>query len=194
MTDTGERVAPPRTWWKSVSAHRPTAKQARAAVVQAGAAMGLCPSTKSDRPVLGRNATTSSTTASGCGVGGDVFDFVMSIENIDFPAALEQLADRYGVEVKRHRTRGRLNGGRNCPPDRTSWERAALLLELLPDREAAKARECGRPGSEGDPSAISGSAVPPAAGTPPWWSAAKAFQAQRTGTGGTRPEGSKRLL
>ena len=37
----------------------------------------------------------------GCGVGGDIFDFVMSIENVDFPTALEQLADRYGVELKR---------------------------------------------------------------------------------------------
>lgn len=36
----------------------------------------------------------------GCGEGGDVFAFVMKKEGLDFPGALEWLADRYGVELE----------------------------------------------------------------------------------------------
>lgn len=39
----------------------------------------------------------------GCGEGGDVFDFVMATENVDFPGAVELLADRYGIEVVREK-------------------------------------------------------------------------------------------
>src|ERR1700722_3959245 len=33
----------------------------------------------------------------GCGEGGDIFGFVMKHENLDFPEALQLLADRAGV-------------------------------------------------------------------------------------------------
>jgi DNA primase len=36
-----------------------------------------------------------------CGVGGDVFDFVMKIERVEFPEALRMLADRAGVVLER---------------------------------------------------------------------------------------------
>ncbi|MFH1282690.1 MAG: DNA primase [bacterium] len=36
----------------------------------------------------------------GCGVGGDIFRFLMSIENIDFKEALIKLGQRSGIEVK----------------------------------------------------------------------------------------------
>src|SRR5436190_23167678 len=35
----------------------------------------------------------------GCGVGGDVFSFVMKIENVTFPEALRIVADKFGITV-----------------------------------------------------------------------------------------------
>ena len=37
----------------------------------------------------------------GCGLGGDIFKFIMQIEGLDFPEALKLLAGRAGVVVKR---------------------------------------------------------------------------------------------
>lgn len=36
----------------------------------------------------------------GCGLGGDIFEFIKQIESMDFPGALEKLADRAGVALK----------------------------------------------------------------------------------------------
>ena len=35
----------------------------------------------------------------GCGAGGDVITFIMRIENVDYPTAIAQLADRAGIAV-----------------------------------------------------------------------------------------------
>ena len=37
----------------------------------------------------------------GCGTGGDVFNFLMKVENLSFPQAVEELARRYGVKLPR---------------------------------------------------------------------------------------------
>ncbi|MGE5392961.1 MAG: DNA primase [Candidatus Saccharibacteria bacterium] len=37
----------------------------------------------------------------GCGLGGDIFEFIKQIENVEFSQALRMLADRAGVELKK---------------------------------------------------------------------------------------------
>jgi DNA primase len=64
---------------------------------------GLCPFHEERSPSFSVHAEEKLYHCFGCGVGGDVFDFVAETENIDFPAAVELLADRYGVEVTRER-------------------------------------------------------------------------------------------
>lgn len=41
----------------------------------------------------------------GCGEGGDIFDFLMKMENLDFPEALKILADRAGVQLDHSKTK-----------------------------------------------------------------------------------------
>src|SRR2546428_13610756 len=36
----------------------------------------------------------------GCGVGGDVFKFIMLIENLSFPEALRRVAEKAGVTLR----------------------------------------------------------------------------------------------
>ncbi len=66
-----------------------------------GRYMGLCPFHEERSPSFSVNATEKLYHCFGCGVGGDLFEFVMSTQNVDFPTALESLAERYGVELKR---------------------------------------------------------------------------------------------
>jgi DNA primase len=57
----------------------------------------LCPFHDDHNPSLELNPERQSYKCWSCGAGGDVFDFVMHIEHVDFPEALRMLADRAGV-------------------------------------------------------------------------------------------------
>ena len=64
---------------------------------------GLCPFHDERTPSFSVNAPEKLYHCFGCGVGGDLFEFVMTTENLDFPAAVETLAERFGVEVTREK-------------------------------------------------------------------------------------------
>jgi DNA primase len=105
---------------------------------------GLCPFHEERSPSFSVHAEEKLYHCFGCGVGGDVFDFVVAIENVDFPAAVEQLADRYGVEVTREQEDPQAEQRRKARTrlsellDRAAGFYAAFLQEAP---EAAKARD-----------------------------------------------------
>ena len=78
----------------------------------------LCPFHKEKTPSFSVSPELQIFKCFGCGVGGDVFSFVMKREGVAFPDALRMLADRAGVD-----TTGRVRGGGD-------QERKALLYRV----------------------------------------------------------------
>jgi DNA primase len=61
---------------------------------------GLCPFHDERTPSFGINPAEKLFYCFGCGEGGDAFKFVQLTEGVDFKGSLEQLADRYGVQLE----------------------------------------------------------------------------------------------
>ncbi len=105
---------------------------------------GLCPFHEERSPSFSVHSEEKLYHCFGCGVGGDLFDFVCETENVDFPAAVELLADRYGVEVTREQEDPRAEQRRKARNRMSELlERAAGFYSafLWEAPEAGKARE-----------------------------------------------------
>ncbi len=61
---------------------------------------GLCPFHKEDTPSFSVNPDLNIFKCFGCGESGDIFAFIQKIENLEFPEALNQLAEEAGVKLK----------------------------------------------------------------------------------------------
>ncbi|MBW2452128.1 MAG: DNA primase [Deltaproteobacteria bacterium] len=61
--------------------------------------LGLCPFHQEKTPSFNVNAARQIFHCFGCGVGGNVFTFLMRMDGISFPDAVKRLAERAGVEV-----------------------------------------------------------------------------------------------
>jgi DNA primase len=62
--------------------------------------VGLCPFHQEKTPSFAVHPTKQIFHCFGCGVGGDVFKFVMLIEHLTFPEALERVAEKVGVPLR----------------------------------------------------------------------------------------------
>ncbi len=70
---------------------------------QGGRWVGLCPFHEERTPSFSVNPADKLYYCFGCEAGGDVFRFVQEKEGVEFPEAVELLAERYGVELERER-------------------------------------------------------------------------------------------
>ncbi len=77
---------------------------------QGSAFTALCPWHDDTRPSLQINPVRQSWKCWVCDIGGDIFSFVMRRENIEFPQAMELLANMAGIQLTR-RTVGKSKSG-----------------------------------------------------------------------------------
>jgi DNA primase len=89
---------------------------------QGQAMWGLCPFHDERTPSFKVNPTDKLYYCFGCEASGDVFRFVEQKEGLDFPQAVESLAERYGVELERDAEDPRAEAARR---------KRARLYELL---------------------------------------------------------------
>jgi DNA primase len=105
---------------------------------------GLCPFHEERTPSFSVDPNEKLYYCFGCQAGGDVFTFVQEKEGLDFPAAIERLADRFGVELAydsvdpREEERRR---GRERIYELLAKTAAFYSRYLWESAEAAKARE-----------------------------------------------------
>lgn len=110
-----------------------------------GASMkGLCPFHDEKTPSFNVNVPRQTYHCFGCGEGGGAIDFLMKIDGLSFVEAVERLAEKYGVELKREEGDGRAEGPRG--PSRGKLVEAHRVAqeyyaEQLLTPEAAPARQ-----------------------------------------------------
>ncbi|NLE23529.1 MAG: DNA primase [Actinobacteria bacterium] len=84
---------------------------------------GRCPFHEERTPSFSVNPTEKLYYCFGCGAGGNLIGFVMAKENMDFPEAVEYLADRYGIALEYEESSARGDA------ERRRRERLRALLE-----------------------------------------------------------------
>src|SRR5438477_332451 len=83
---------------------------------------GLCPFHAEKSPSFAVHPTKQIYHCFGCGVGGDVFKFVMEMEKCAFPEAIRIVAEKCGIAVPRQKERS--------PEERKENQQRTLLVEM----------------------------------------------------------------
>jgi DNA primase len=68
--------------------------------------LGICPFHAENTPSFTVSEEKGIFHCFGCGVGGNVFHFLMRYEHLTFPEAVERVGKRYGIAVERHERPG----------------------------------------------------------------------------------------
>src|SRR5215475_13429490 len=83
---------------------------------------GLCPFHSEKSPSFNVHPVKQIYHCFGCGVGGDVFKFVMEMEKVAFPEAIRIVAEKCGIAVPAQKERS--------PEERKENQVRALLVEI----------------------------------------------------------------
>ncbi len=83
---------------------------------------GLCPFHAEKSPSFAVHPTKQIYHCFGCGVGGDVFKFVMEMEKCAFPEAIRIVAEKCGIAIPRPKERS--------PEERKENQQRAVLVEM----------------------------------------------------------------
>jgi DNA primase len=96
---------------------------------------GLCPFHSEKTPSFAVHPVKQIYHCFGCGVGGDVFKFVMEMDKITFPEAVRAVAEKCGIAVPSPRER--------TPEERRENQQRASLVELHREAAAFFAQQLG---------------------------------------------------
>jgi DNA primase len=83
---------------------------------------GLCPFHAEKSPSFAVHPTKQIYHCFGCGVGGDVFKFVMEMEKCPFPEAIRIVAEKCGISIPRPKERS--------PEERKENQQRSVLVEM----------------------------------------------------------------
>jgi DNA primase len=83
---------------------------------------GLCPFHAEKSPSFAVHPTKQIYHCFGCGVGGDVFKFVMEMEKCSFPEAIRVVAEKCGIAIPRPKERS--------PEERKENQQRTVLVEM----------------------------------------------------------------
>jgi DNA primase len=89
---------------------------------------GLCPFHAEKSPSFAVHPTKQIYHCFGCGVGGDVFKFVMEMEKCAFPEAIRIVAEKCGIAVPRQKERS--------PEERKENQQRSVLVEMHREAQA----------------------------------------------------------
>jgi len=89
--------------------------------------LGLCPFHQEKTPSFNVHPVKQIYHCFGCGVGGDVFKFVMELDKCTFPEAIRTVAEKCGIAIPKPRERS--------PEERRENQQRSALVEM--HREAA---------------------------------------------------------
>jgi len=86
--------------------------------------LGLCPFHQEKTPSFAVHPVKQIYHCFGCGVGGDVFKFVMETEKCSFPEAVRAVAEKCGIPLPRR------EGPRASPEEREAYQQRTALVEM----------------------------------------------------------------
>ena len=96
---------------------------------------GLCPFHAEKSPSFAVHPTKQIYHCFGCGVGGDVFKFVMEMEKVAFPEAIRVVAEKCGIAIPRPKA--------SSPEERKENQQRTLLVEMHREAQSFFVQQLG---------------------------------------------------